>query len=71
MLFKLINSVEQNTKENRKKVGGIGLQNVKRRLELIYKKGHHFETILQDEVFIVNLNLNLEKLEDVYIDKVE
>jgi len=71
MLFKLINSVEQNTKENNKKVGGLGLQNVKRRLELIYKKGHHFVTILQDEVFIVNLNIDLEKLEDEYIDKVE
>lgn len=71
MQFKLVNSVEPNIKEIKKKTGGLGLQNVKRRLELLYNEKHHFETILQDEVFIVNLDINLEKLEDEYIDEVE
>jgi sensor histidine kinase YesM len=66
MYFKLVNSVEMNKGTKAKKVSGLGLQNVKRRLELLYKDKYSFETILQDEVFIVNLNLQLEYLEEKF-----
>jgi hypothetical protein len=43
---------------------GIGLSNVKRRLELLYPNGKHQLTIIQDEIyFTVYLQLQLEKTE--------
>jgi LytS/YehU family sensor histidine kinase len=68
MQFKLVNSIEPINKKKKKKVGGLGLQNVERRLELLYKDKHRFETILESEVFIVNLDINLEVLEDKFTD---
>jgi len=41
------------------KVGGIGLQNVKKRLELLYNKNCSFEVSKTDDRFIVNLQLPL------------
>ena len=39
--------------------GGIGLQNVKRRLELLYPKQYSLDIQDQPNVYTVNLNLNL------------
>ena len=41
---------------------GIGLKNVKRRLELIYPDGHNFDIIEKDEEFRIELNLDLENI---------
>jgi sensor histidine kinase YesM len=41
------------------KVGGIGLQNVQKRLELLYNKNCSFEVSQTDDRFIVNLQLPL------------
>jgi len=41
------------------KVGGIGLQNVQKRLELLYNKNCSFEVSKTDDRFIVNLQLPL------------
>lgn len=65
LYFKLVNSVEPNHNEQ-DKTGGVGLQNVKRRLELLYKDKHRFMALLQEDVFIVDLEVELEKLEDRY-----
>ena len=68
MRFKLVNSIEPIAKKKKKEAGGLGLQNVERRLELLYKDRYRFETILESEVFIVNLDINLEVLEDKFTD---
>ena len=41
--------------------GGIGIQNIKRRLELIYENEHTLMNESQDGVYTVNLHLNLKK----------
>ncbi|HET6557517.1 MAG TPA: histidine kinase, partial [Prolixibacteraceae bacterium] len=66
--FKLVNSVEPVKWEEQAKMGGLGLLNVKRRLELLYKDKHRFETKKQEDVFVVDLEVNLEKLEDIYAE---
>lgn len=68
MTFKLINSIEPNLEEDPLKVGGMGLQNVIRRLQLLYKDQYRIETIRMDEVFVVDLELTLETLQEEYID---
>ena len=69
--FKLVNSIDSNHNVEEIKAGGVGLQNVIRRLQLLYKNNFKIETVKMDEVFIVNLNLALEKLEDKYVEKMQ
>lgn len=68
MRFKLVNSIDPDTDEDPVKIGGLGLENVRRRLELLYKNKHDFETIELEEVYIVKLDVTLEALEDEYAD---
>jgi sensor histidine kinase YesM len=42
---------------------GIGLENVKKRLALIYPQRHKFKTIQESETFMVILTLNLDTVE--------
>jgi len=49
------------TKISNKKSGGIGLINIKRRLELIYPKKHVLNTKKSDSKFTVDLNLSLNQ----------
>jgi len=66
MCFKLVNS--RDPEEGKAKIGGLGLHNVKQRLELLYKNCHRFETVMLDEVFVADLEIDLEKLEEQYED---
>ncbi|MDX1544640.1 MAG: histidine kinase [Christiangramia sp.] len=68
MTFKLVNSIEPNLKEDPLKVGGMGLENVMRRLRLLYKDQYHLETNKLEEVFVVDLELSLEILQEDNID---
>jgi hypothetical protein len=43
--------------------GGIGLQNVQKRLSLLYPNQHELKIIQEDETFIVSLTVQLEKAE--------
>lgn len=43
--------------------GGIGIDNVRRRLGLLYPERHHLEIIAEEESFIVNLSLKLNRLQ--------
>ena len=66
MCFKLVNSIDPDGEKNR--VGGLGLQNVRQRLELLYKHSYRLEIVMLDEVFVVSLEINLEELERQYED---
>jgi hypothetical protein len=61
MNFKLVNSVDKEPGINHN-TGGVGLNNVKRRLDLLYEGKFRFETLMQDEVFIVDLQITLQNL---------
>ncbi len=62
LVFKISNTVTQNEKTSRDAVtyGGLGLKNVKRRLELLYPNNHKLELNQRDDKYIVDLTLNLE-----------
>ncbi|WP_339880448.1 histidine kinase [uncultured Algoriphagus sp.] len=55
--FSIKNKLGQIDDMEKGKYGGIGLENVKRRLELIYPKSHEFEIIKTKSEFQVNLTL--------------
>ncbi|MBN9383854.1 MAG: histidine kinase [Chitinophagaceae bacterium] len=60
--FKLVNSRQGKEEEiGTNEAGGLGLQNVKRRLELLYPDRHMLEIMMREEVFIVNLDLVLDE----------
>ena len=56
--FKVINSREV-TEHDETYVGGIGLQNVKKRLQLLYADRHDLRITAEDETFMVILTLEL------------
>ncbi|MCU0355850.1 MAG: histidine kinase [Cytophagales bacterium] len=66
--FKLINSKNEDApmESNR---GGIGLQNVRKRLELIYPGRHELKISAQNEIFVVNLTLELNEISSVQSDE--
>ena len=68
MYFKLVNSVEPDKDEELTKPGGLGLMNVKKRLELLYKNKYKFEAKRLEDVFVVDLEVTLEELEDKYAE---
>ena len=68
MHFELVNSIDQHEEGQISKYGGLGLQNVYRRLELLYKDKHHLETQILDGVFVVKLKLSLEAIEEEYME---
>lgn len=58
LTFSVKNSVTARENTN---TGGIGLTNVRRRLQLLYPGDHVFQTELADGVFIVDLKLSLHE----------
>ena len=58
MIFSVFNTTE-NGEVQMKEAGGIGLANVKRRLELLYPGKHSFEVEKKDESFEVKLKLSI------------
>jgi len=71
MEFKLVNSLDPKSEKEENRSGGLGLQNVMRRLELLYMDNHQIDTVKMEEVFVVNLNVKLEKLEEEFVDKLQ
>jgi sensor histidine kinase YesM len=55
--FEVINSCIKDAVVSKDKTGGIGLQNIKRRLELLYKDKHELNIINDDEKYHVILKL--------------
>jgi len=58
--FEICNSLP-NSSHAKDKVGGIGLVNLERRLQLIYPGRHRFEITKKAELFKVNLVINFSK----------
>jgi LytS/YehU family sensor histidine kinase len=58
--MKLVNGKVKD-KAERAEGKGIGINNVKKRLELIYPEKHQLFITNDDEVFIVNLKLQLDQ----------
>ena len=59
LLFSVKNKITPETAAEKDSNSGIGLRNVRRRLELLYPQSHTFEISENDEWFTVNLNLHL------------
>ncbi len=57
--FMVSNSYCKNNLEIKDKTSGIGLQNVKRRLNLLYRQRHTLKIREDNNTFVVNLQLNL------------
>jgi LytS/YehU family sensor histidine kinase len=61
MQMKLMNGKPENYK-NKSKSSGIGIENVRRRLELLYPDKYSLEIKDEHEVFIVNLKIQLQRI---------
>ena len=61
IFMKLLNG-KVSMKEKRNQPHGIGISNVKKRLELIYPGKHSFNIHDEEEVFIINLKLELQQI---------
>lgn len=73
MHLNLVNSIEPDLelRNGSSGPGGIGLGNVKKRLQLLYRDRHHLETLKLEEAFVVNLDIVLEELEAQYEDPLQ
>lgn len=60
LVMKLVNGKPAGYK-NKVKTSGIGLENVRKRLELLYQQKHLFKITDEEDVFIVDMKLELEK----------
>lgn len=59
LIFRCENSKPAEEKETDNRIGGLGLKNIKRRLELLYPRRHSLEIIENKQSYIVNLHLDL------------
>lgn len=71
MNFKLINSIDPSNHDRNKQPGGVGLNNVMKRLEILYRGNYKLETGKLEEVYVINLELQLELLEEQYTDSLQ
>ncbi len=68
LYFKMVNSVVPENNIENKNENGEGLGKVKRRLELLYKEKYSLETKKLEEVFVADLIVTLEQLEERYME---
>jgi sensor histidine kinase YesM len=57
LVFEIINHVKKNFFGQKDKIGGIGLQNIKRRLEILYPGKYKLETTQENDLYRVNLSI--------------
>jgi sensor histidine kinase YesM len=62
--MKLVNGKVNEAATN---LAGIGLANVQRRLDLLYKDKYELDINEEEEVFIVNLKMKLEKMDPLIV----
>ncbi|MFD2513369.1 sensor histidine kinase [Pontibacter locisalis] len=71
MSFKLVNSIDPASDKELAAPGGLGLENVMKRLEILYQGKYKLHTQKMEEVYVVNLELQLELLEEQYRDRLQ
>jgi len=59
LTFKVENSIDENVAIKNEENGGIGLSNIKKRLELMFHNKHKLKTLKSSESFIIILQLDL------------
>lgn len=59
--FKIVNSLDKKRKIKKNAVGGIGLINAQKRLDLIYCDQYSLEIVETENAYTVNLNINLNE----------
>lgn len=70
MQMKLLNG-KANEANDLKQPAGIGIENVKKRLELLYPGRHELTITNDDEVFIVSLKIELEQKKEAHFKTME
>ena len=60
LYFTASNTVHEDQARPHEEGGGIGLENARRRLKLLYPEQHQLEIKRQDDTFLVNLQLELD-----------
>ena len=60
ILFEIKNSISQSPNTNNKKNEGIGIENLKRRLDLLYPYKHNLEIKQTENMFVVKLTITTE-----------
>jgi sensor histidine kinase YesM len=60
LVFKLINSCEKN--DNNNSSNGIGINNVRKRLELLYPSKYKLQYGMEEDVYVVSLSIELKPL---------
>lgn len=60
LVFRCKNTCDEVESNETKKSGGIGLENVKQRLQLIYPKSHRLSTIRENGEFLVELTIKMD-----------
>jgi len=58
-LFFSVTNSKDNTERTSEQPGGIGLHNVKRRLELLYPQKHELKISTDDDLYAVNLKIKI------------
>jgi two-component system, LytTR family, sensor kinase len=61
LIFNVVNKFNKDSEEEKDFDSGIGLKNVKRRLELVYGHKHTLKAEADGDVFVVNLTIDLQK----------
>jgi sensor histidine kinase YesM len=64
LVMKLMNG-KASLKENSRGEGGIGINNVRQRLELLYTNKYDLQIREDDETFVIDLRIELIKIEDI------
>jgi LytS/YehU family sensor histidine kinase len=67
LFVKIMNGKKDNIREHKGRAG-TGIRNVKQRLELLYKDKHDLQISEDEDVFVVNLRIELERKQ---VDEVE
>ncbi len=65
LIFMIANPILRNKKETQNRESGVGLQNIKQRLQLVYPDRHNLKIYQEDERHIVELYLNI-RTDEVY-----
>lgn len=60
LYFKVENNIDKKIIEDKDKGSGIGLNNLKKRLELLYPENHIFATEIINDIFVSELKINFK-----------